>query len=1619
MNQQIHHKPDPPIVNQEHQSSLEIGNSSNPPLKQDLKNSSQRQQQLILAQQLRQQLEQEIDLQQKKQLQPNHLPPHYQFARRQPGQHPLPDQQLPRDVQQVHQQRQDPHQSIISSQQHHQYAHQHIHQRHHSYQRQRQHDQHIIQNPNVSQEHQLVHNKPVQGDQATRHEIQIQQQHQPSQHSQQLRQYQHLQHQQHRHHHQQQHHQQQPHMHQQQQHQHHLPQQHEQGQPPFYPRQQQQQHQFQQYSQQQLHDAQLLQPRQRHQIEQQYQLQLQPELQQLKSTESAHYPHQLPKSNDASQATHQSIQNMQYQPPLPNHKLPLSIPAASNSPQPNTYAQNLTNEPSLSARNVQASQKSGDHFHISSQHHPQQIQNKLQSFLHQESLTNIPRRNFLPQQSEQLEHHHHHHQHHHQLQVAPQLPHTLNESQSNQIHNNLEMQKKASSSIHQRAHTLHIHKTDISKEFKNSNNQFSTLPITMTRPLPPPRTAGNRRAPIRRQNSFSGFPSSSAGVSSLSYHHVPPSTISSNSVVLPTSVPGIRNRMITHNPIDSLTNKSQLTPSSNNTPPSGSNVILASSERISRSSTEQSASQGDKPIEPLKSFESPQCFLASKTSVSDTLLNNVTTSSIMKINARIDNKSNTATISQQPQEILNVRNNLINASIDTSNNTLESKRSELTVSSTSSNHYANAVNSQSNKIEPRIVTSSPNTTSSTSSIIPMTTSGSSEICSSQTGVNQDDLNAEINKSVNSEHYLMSATPLYASSTSSKKRDIRNSPGIFYSLPRHATSSSNPSLMRASASGLGLYFMSRRESTTLTKESAAKQLGVAIPTGTNKFRSLPRPSKYQSNVVKSQGYQSLPRPSRVLSTITMLSLPPTDKALSNSSKAILHNGSKKINKESKECADGKENVDIKTQKKRDADQGVHKQSYKDLDLKYQSLPRRKDMDLKHLSLPKKIPKELKDIDAKYQSLPKKKFKDSESKYQSLPKRNARDSDGRHSNNSRRSKESDSRHSSSKRSSSRESDCKIIKKDSRSPPGYNKVITKRTSDLPRSPRWIPTDSDEDEMYSSMKARDDSPNQSSVPEIPYSRPLPPLPVPSRYRRRTTEKGDDSSPPLPPPRLSTSVIVSQNGQYNIQPQNSTFFSNLPPTCPSIDGIKRIIPGEISSSTVSTSILPNMTSQHTKIDYSNDSGYHPPPPRIPPSKKLYSTKSAEEYFPKNVDFTMKGSPQGMSYPVTTSNEHFDNMPQRSVNHSALSYLPGSALTLPYPGSYGSSHSSYRNHPSNHRIIDQLPPGATYPRNHATKLGHQDRNRSQLINQHPIAPNRGYPVTSVPNCSAYKYHYLDMIQHGITTSPRKTFHSSLPPSVISLPELNVGINPGGYAGSRALFTGLPRDSVTGIPPPLDPPPKIPFSETSQGTFPVPIRAEDSPLYASDPLYEVPQVPLHHPDLTAFPIRPNDRYIREQHPEQIRMNNLPTNSSRTPSPDNLLTRTEPSGEEDHYSSIPSLMSTTPETPSTLPRGSFPNRVANSSSWDSLGSSGFSSMGSSQGLSGNTSSSRESAAARRRRRARSDPRMDSGTLNRLSFSICNNGINIDSKVCNLQYFIDSSFISSITQIFVGVVNLMFYV
>ena len=109
------------------------------------------------------------------------------------------------------------------------------------------------------------------------------------------------------------------------------------------------------------------------------------------------------------------------------------------------------------------------------------------------------------------------------------------------------------------------------------------------------------------------------------------------------------------------------------------------------------------------------------------------------------------------------------------------------------------------------------------------------------------------------HFPLTQTTNSVQTNSSKPKRVASTK-VFYSLPRHATTPSNPALLKASASGLGLYFMARNEANAKTskKPSAAEQLGVSPA----KFLSLPRPKKKtqgETTIIKIPVYRSLPRP----------------------------------------------------------------------------------------------------------------------------------------------------------------------------------------------------------------------------------------------------------------------------------------------------------------------------------------------------------------------------------------------------------------------------------------------------------------------------------------------------------------------------------------------------------------------------------------------------------------------------------------------------------------------------------------------------------------------------------------------------------------------------------------
>lgn len=223
----------------------------------------------------------------------------------------------------------------------------------------------------------------------------------------------------------------------------------------------------------------------------------------------------------------------------------------------------------------------------------------------------------------------------------------------------------------------------------------------------------------------------------------------------------------------------------------------------------------------------------------------------------------------------------------------------------------------------------------------------------------------------------------------------------------------------------------------------------------------------------------------------------------------------------------------------------------VDTKYQSLSKRRE-ESKYVSLSRKSPKY---GESKYQSLPKRKLekeKDYDRPPPPLPKRVPRDgldlkNHSSHLRKSSKERESESRYLSNRRTS-REGETrsaparKISPSSSRSCPRRQQEPIPSSQQPPRSPRWThPDTDDEDGIYSTVKAKED-PVYQSVPEITYTRPLPPVPAPSRYRRRPQDE-EAPPPPLPPPRLTTGPVGPHNPLLNSSITNTNATSTIPLT--------------------------------------------------------------------------------------------------------------------------------------------------------------------------------------------------------------------------------------------------------------------------------------------------------------------------------------------------------------------------------------------------------------------------------------------------------------------------------------------
>ena len=220
------------------------------------------------------------------------------------------------------------------------------------------------------------------------------------------------------------------------------------------------------------------------------------------------------------------------------------------------------------------------------------------------------------------------------------------------------------------------------------------------------------------------------------------------------------------------------------------------------------------------------------------------------------------------------------------------------------------------------------------------------------------------------------------SSQTKPQNISTS-SQFYSLPRHAKAPSNPSLMRTSTSGLGLYLISRNATNSAKKISAAEQLGVKHPPG-GRFNSLPRlgSQRKHSNELstsKTTGYLSLPRPSSKGPGRPVLSLPPTNLNLSLYTDEITLKG--------KSDTFSDEHGQSKLSKYESSQKRYQTPSRKaNFDMKIQPIPKRtsKEMECHHHSSSKKHLKE------DYQALPSRTYREPDLIYQSLPRRPLKES-----------------------------------------------------------------------------------------------------------------------------------------------------------------------------------------------------------------------------------------------------------------------------------------------------------------------------------------------------------------------------------------------------------------------------------------------------------------------------------------------------------------------------------------------------------------------------------------------------------------------------------------------------
>lgn len=846
--------------------------------------------------------------------------------------------------------------------------------------------------------------------------------------------------------------------------------------------------------------------------------------------------------------------------------------------------------------------------------------------------------------------------------------------------------------------------------------------------------------------------------------------------------------------------------------------------------------------------------------------------------------------------------------------------------------------------------------------------------------------------------------------------------VFYSLPRHATTSSNPALLKESGSGLGLYLMSRNERNP-HKTSAAEQLGVSPA----KFLSLPRPVRKQNSESSSKSlvYRSLPRPHTKGKHGDVLSLPPSYDAKSRLSTTQIN-----PKKMTRDPADGRE-ADPK--------------------------PRRRDCEHSmNISRPSSI-KESDSFRKKEEIKP-----ETESK---IPKEN----DPKYHPRSRTVVKNDTWQPPARRDEYISYPYRRLGNEDlmyppliRPPP--KEFISYYIPPRPLEPTYnfqsFPRTDREMLAYQVMCRRPDG-TELSYPFVPrvcnydkFLRPeakpiidhyLPfgyirdyPLPHYATYQPLPREQLPNTIQtyhPPPPPLLPKGLNKPEpfvHQQYNKPIISEAKYQSLP----------RKSPKEVEHSYQS---LPRRFGKEnelrfypiTNIDNFDDPGYESLNKTPDAIANKATTKTSED---KNEINKKEGKENEPKYQVLPPK------PDVVVDHTRFTF-PNETLESSYqiilPPPVLSENQKTNSLPSKkhtrERSID--PKYQSFKRRDESKYqslsrkSHRDaETRYQSPPKRKGEKEKDYdrPPPPLPKRQPREGEPKYSSTHARKTSKERDAelrHHSMRRTVVRDGDLRLSASRKVDKSSPATVRSCTRRQQEPIPssqqPPRSPRWTHPDTDEEDGIYST-VKTKDDPVYqsVSDVTYtkplppvpapsryrrrnqdeeEDPPPPLPPPRLTTGPVGPHNPLLNSSIPNVTSTTTAPLITRpqilRTPSssPENVIhkipspsLKPKEKEEEELYSSIPSPISSSHDSPpSSLPRAVLPSRVASSASWDSLGSSVGSSGGSSRNSS-LTSGPKENNTSKRRRRAVSDPRMDAGVLHRLAFTVWHTALHIEKEV-----------------------------